>query len=163
MRAGFRSTGFLPWRIILGEVRGGDTMSVQTVTVHLPEELYSDLKERADESNRSIEAEVLDVLAWAIPTRHGLPADIEEEFERLDAADDQTVWLAARSRLSPEAARQLEELHWKRQREGFLTPAEAQLAADLLEQQERAMLIRAHAVALWKRRGHDPSEFLISR
>ena len=138
-------------------------MNLQSVTVHLPEGLYSQLKERAERWNRSIEAEVLEVLSSAIPAGDGLPAHIEEEFSRLDAADDETVRLAGQSRLSPEAARQLEELHWKRQREGSLTRVEAETAANLLEQQERAMLIRAHAAVIWKQRGHDPSEFLNSR
>ena len=110
------------------------------VTVHLPEGLYSQLKERAERWKRSIEAEVLDVLSSAMPAGDDLPAHIAEEFSRLDAADDETLRLAAQSRLSPEAARQLEELHWKRQREG-LTPDEAQTAANLVEQYERAMLI----------------------
>lgn len=137
-------------------------MSVQTVTPHLPDGLYSQLKERADRWNRSIEAEMLDVLSSAIPAGAVLPAHIEEELSRLDAADDETLRRAAQSRLSPDAAGQLEELNRKRQREG-LTPAEAQTAAALLEQYDRAMLIRAHAAAFRKQRGHDPSEFLASR
>ncbi len=94
-------------------------MSVQTVIVHLPEGLYSQLKERADRWKRTVEAEVLDVLSSAIPAGDDLPPHIEEELSRLEAADDETLRRAAQSRLSPEAARQLEELHWKRQREGF--------------------------------------------
>jgi plasmid stability protein len=137
-------------------------MNTQTVTVHLPEGLYSQLKERAERWKRSIEAEVLDVLSSAMPAGDGLPAHIEEKFSRLDAADDETLRLAAQSRLSPEAARQLEELHWKRQRE-VLTQDEAQTAASLVEQYERAMLIRARAAALWKQRGHDPSELITAQ
>jgi plasmid stability protein len=137
-------------------------MNTQTVTVHLPEGLYSRLKERAERWNRSIEAEMLDVLSSAMPAGDGLPAHIEEELSRLDVADDETLLLAARSRLSPEDARQLEELHWKRQREG-LTQVEAQTAANLVEDYERAMLIRARAAALWKQRGNDPSELITAR
>ena len=108
------------------------------------------------------EVKPIDVLSSAISSQHGLPAHIEEEFARLDAADDEILRLASQSRLSPEAARQLEELHWKRQREG-LTRVEAQTAANLLEQCERAMLIRARAAVIWKQRGHDPSELIIAR
>jgi hypothetical protein len=61
--------------------------------------------------------------------------------------------------MSPESSHRLEELHWKRQGQG-LSQEEAQAVADLVDQYERTMLIRAHAAALWKRRGHDPSELL---
>jgi plasmid stability protein len=137
-------------------------MGTQTVTVRLPEGLYSQLKERAERWNRSIEAEMLDVLSSAIPAGDGLPAVIAEELSRLDTADDETLRLAAQTHLSPESARQLEELHWKRQRDG-LTPAEGHAAANLAEQYERAMLIGARAAALWKERGRDPSELITAR
>ena len=123
-------------------------MNAQTVTVHLPEGLYSQLKERGEQWNRSIEAEVL---SSAMPAGDDLPAHIAEGFSRLDAADDETLRLAAQSRLSPEAARQLEELHWQRQRE-VLTQDEAQAAANLVEQYERAMLVRTvprHMETAW--------------
>jgi hypothetical protein len=41
-----------------------------------------------------------------------------------------------------------------------LTEAEVQEAATLLRQYERVMLVRAHAAALLKQRGHDVSSLL---
>ena len=117
-------------------------MNSQTVTLHLPAGLYAQLKERAERWNRSIEAEMLDMLSSAAPAGDELPAHIEKELSRLDAADDDALRLAAQNRFPPEAARELEELHWKRQREG-LTPDEARTAADLVERYELAMLVRA--------------------
>jgi plasmid stability protein len=136
-------------------------MNTQTVTVHLPEGLYSQLRERAERWNRSIEAEMLDMLSSAMPSGPDLPAHIEEELSRLDLADDEAIRLAAQSHLSAEVAHQLEELHWKRQKQG-LTEVETTTLANLVDQYERAMLTRAHAAALWKRRGHDPSELITS-
>ena len=54
--------------------------------------------------------------------------------------DDAELWQAARSRLSEEASAQLEDLHFKRQREG-LTEAEGRTLAELVGQYERSMLI----------------------
>jgi hypothetical protein len=88
-----------------------------------------------------------------------LPAHLEEELSRLDKTDDGTLRLAARGHLSLEASRQLEDLHLKRQREG-LSEVETEALARLVEEYERAMLIRAHAAALWKQRGYNPSELL---
>ena len=77
-------------------------------------------------------------------------------MSRLDDLDDAALWQAARSRLSAEKSAQLELLHFKRQREG-LSETEARTLAELVQQYERAMLIRARAVAILKLRGHDLS------
>lgn len=58
-----------------------------------------------------------------------------------------------------EAAEQLEQLHFKRQREG-LTAVETDEAAALLQRYERVMLVRARAAATLKQRGHDVSVLL---
>lgn len=52
-------------------------------------------------------------------------------------------------------------LHEKRQREG-LDDAEAEEAARLTQQYERALFVRAHAAALLKERGFDVSTLLAS-
>ena len=70
--------------------------------------------------------------------------------------DDAELWQAARTRLSEEASAQLEDLHFKRQREG-LSESEARMLAELVGHYERSMLIRARAAALLKLRGHDLS------
>jgi hypothetical protein len=75
---------------------------------------------------------------------------------RLDDMDDAALWQAARSRLSAEASAQLEVLHIKRQRKG-LSETEARTLAELVQQYERSMLIRARAAAILKLRGHDLS------
>ena len=54
-------------------------------------------------------------------------------------------------------ARRLEKLHRKRQREG-LTRDEGIALSELVRKYERAMLIRAQAAALLKRRGYDVSK-----
>jgi Arc-like DNA binding domain len=42
-------------------------MAVQAVTLHLPSPLYERLKERAEQTHRSVEAELLEVVAAAVP------------------------------------------------------------------------------------------------
>jgi plasmid stability protein len=134
-------------------------MSVQPVTVNLPTTLYSRLRRRAEQSRRTIEAELLDVVTTAVPVADDLPADLTEAISPLALLDDAELWRAARSRLADETAAQLEDLHLKRQRDG-LTPAEEQTLAGLVRQYERVMLVRAQAAALLKQRGHDVTELL---
>lgn len=85
-----------------------------------------------------------------------LPEDLEEAVARLALLDDELLWRVARSGLGAQEAEKLEQLHFKRQREG-LTAAEDQESAALLRQYERAMLVRAHAAALLHERGQDVS------
>jgi plasmid stability protein len=129
-------------------------MTTQTVTLDLPGTLYNRLKQRAECSHRTIEDELLDVLAAAVPAADELPADLAEALSPLQVLDDEALWRAARSHFAAEAASQLETLHLKQQRAG-LTEAEDQTRAVLMRQYERAMLVRAQAAALLKQRGYD--------
>lgn len=134
-------------------------MTVQSVTLHLPNPLYERLKRRAEQAHRSVEAELLEVVATAVPVADDLPADLAEAISPLALLDDEALWRAARSHFPEEAAAQMEQLHLKRQREG-LTRSEAETRATLVRQYERAMLVRAQAAALLKERGYDVSELL---
>jgi plasmid stability protein len=134
-------------------------MAVQSVTLHLPSPLYERLKRRAEQTNRSVEAELLEVIATAVPVADDLPANLAEAVSPLALLDDEALWQAARSHFPEEAAAQLELLHLKRQREG-LTVSEAETRAGLVRQYEQTMLVRAQAAALLKQRGYDVSELL---
>lgn len=135
------------------------SMSVPSVTLNLPSALYTQIKRRAERSRRSVEAELLELVATAVPVGDELPADLSEAISPLNLLDDEALWRAARSRLAPEAAAEMERLHFKRQHEG-LSEAEAQTLAGLVRQYERAMLVRAQAEALLKQRGFDVSELI---
>lgn len=126
----------------------------QTLTLSVPEPLYQRLKERAEQTQRSVEAEMLEVLVTAMPEGNGLPQDLEAALAPLALLEDAALWRAAQSRLAAEATAQIEELHLKRQREG-LTDAETQALAALMQQYERAMLVRAQAARILHQRGHD--------
>jgi len=133
-------------------------VTTQSVTLQLPAPLYRQLERRAEQTQRTVEAELLDVVATAVAADE-LPPDLAEAITPLAMLDDEVLWRAAQSRLPAEDAEQLESLHLKRQREG-LTKAEADEAASLVRRYERAMLVRAEAAALLKQRGHDVSALL---
>jgi hypothetical protein len=91
-----------------------------------------------------------------VPGLDNLPQDLEDAISPLALLNDDALWRAARTRISPEAAEHLEELHAKRRRES-LTGAETHALTALMWQYDRAMLVRAQAAALLKQRGHDVS------
>jgi plasmid stability protein len=137
----------------------GSLLPMQSVTVRLSEPLYQQLKRRADRARRTVEDELVEVVTTAVPLVEDLPPDLAEAISPLAALDDEALWRAARSRLPADDAERLEELSSKQQREG-LTDVEADETARLLRRYERAMLVRAQAAALLKRRGHDVSSLL---
>jgi len=134
-------------------------VATQSVTIRLPDPIYQQLKRRADRTRRSVEDELLEVVATAVPVADEIPEDLAEAISPLAALDDEALWRAARDRLPTDAAERLESLGKKRQREG-LTEAEVQEAATLIRQYERVMLVRAHAAALLRQRGHGVSSLL---
>jgi plasmid stability protein len=134
-------------------------MAGHAVTLDIPDTLYSRVKQRAEQSHRSIEDELLEMLAAAPSATDQLPDDLAGAIAPLALLDDAALWRAARHHLSASTAARLEALHFKRQSEG-LTDAESATLAGLVRQYERAMLVRAQAAALLKQRGHDVSILL---
>jgi hypothetical protein len=102
---------------------------------------------------------VIDVLTGATPATEALPADLEHALAQLASLDDAALWQAARSRMPMDAADRLQGLNLKRQREG-LDEAEQRESDQLVDQYERAMVLRAQAAVLLKQRGHDVSSLL---
>jgi plasmid stability protein len=132
------------------------------VTLNLPVVLYERLKRRAQQADRSVEAELLDVLATAIPSDDELPSYLAEALASLALLDDETLWKTARSHLPAEEAAQLEQLNLKQQREG-LTSTEAETLEQLARQYERTMLVRAQAVVLLIQRGYNTSKLIAGK
>jgi hypothetical protein len=89
-----------------------------------------------------------------------LPDALERALTPLFTYDDAALWEAARSRMNPAAAERLQALNLKQQRDG-LTAAEEIESDGLIQEYERAMLVRAQAAALLKERGHDISVLLV--
>ena len=134
-------------------------MAIQSMNVKLPEQLYLSLRDRAKQSKRTVEAELIEVVAAALPLNNALPDDLAQAVATLDLLDDASLMRAAQSRLAAEISNETEQLHLKRQREGLTDPETQQLSV-LVRQYERIMLIRARAVALLKQRKYDISTLI---
>ena len=53
-------------------------MNVQSVTVQVPDALYDRLKQRTEQADRSVEDEVLEVVATAVPLDDALPTHLAD-------------------------------------------------------------------------------------
>ncbi len=133
-------------------------MTTQTITVNLPEPLFELLKERAAQSHRSIENELVEVVATIMPVAGELTADLKNRLAQMKLLDDRVLEQLAQTRLSKRSLAQLQSLNNKRQRAG-LTEVEAKKANTLIGQYERTILVRAQALGLLKERGYDLAKF----
>ena len=137
-------------------------MPTQAVTLRVPLPVYEFFKNRAEQTHRTVEGELLEVAATVAAEEDRLSSDLAEAVAGLEVLDDDTLLRAARSRFPTEQQDQLEALNFKQQSEG-LAPTERQQQEQLLNASDRVMLVRAHAAKLLKERGHDISELLGAR
>ncbi len=91
-----------------------------------------------------------------------LPAELADQIAALNSFSDKALWKVARSRMPVKSVRQLEQLHFKRLKEG-LTESEVQTSRELVAIYNRYMLTRAHAAVLLKERGFDVSNPISNR
>ncbi len=133
-------------------------MNTKAITLNIPQPIYEHFKQRAEQFQRTIEDELLQVVSSAAP-EEGLPLALAEEIESMTLFSDKALWKAARSRLPAAQLKKLNQLNYKQQKEGraTLTEDELKVLNELLYQHDRFILIRAHAAVLLKRRGHDIS------
>jgi uncharacterized protein YnzC (UPF0291/DUF896 family) len=137
-------------------------MSAQSVTLRLPVSLYDLLRQRAQQTRRSLEAEILDLVTSAVRPDDDLPPDLREVVAPLRSLNDDALRRTAMDRFPEDAARRFTELNHKQQREG-LTEEETSDLADLRRGYERFMVLRAEAAALLKERGYDVSKLILRR
>lgn len=134
-------------------------MSTQTIILQVPDELYARLRQRASQSQRSVEAEFVSVLAEAVPGDDELEPDLAEATAALAQFDDDELWEVARGSFPEESSNELQTLHDKQQR-SVLGKHESERSDELCLQYERFMLMRARSALLLKERGHDVSSLL---
>lgn len=139
-------------------------MTVQTVTLRLPESLYLRFQQAARATRRSFD----DVLLHAVqvgspPNWDDAPAEFQADLAALDRMDDEALWRLARGRIKAVDMERYQELLDKNAN-GLLTPAERGELTGLRVEYDRMMLCKAHAAALLRWRGHPmpPAERLSS-
>ena len=126
-------------------------MTARAITLHLPETLYERFRQRAEWSRRSLETELLEAVASAVPAEAELSPELIRTVEALAGLADEELWHLARKAMSPEASQELEALHLKQRDEG-LSQDEDAARARLMQEYEQTMLIRAQAAKLLKDR-----------
>jgi hypothetical protein len=130
-------------------------MTIQNVTLPLPEHLYRRFEQVAKATQQS----VTDVLLHAVemgspPSWDDVPAEFQTDLAALDRLDDKALWQIARSQQSEAEMDRYEDLLHKNANDA-LTPAERDELTRLRREADRFMLRKAHAAALLRWRGHQ--------
>jgi hypothetical protein len=124
------------------------------LTVAVPPTLFARLQQRAAQTHRSVEDELVLALAETIGKEAILPVGLETTVGVLPTFGDDVLWAIVRGRVPDEEAERLADLADKRQHSG-LSGDELREAEALVRRHDGLSLLRAAAAAILKERGHD--------
>ena len=131
-------------------------MASPPLTIQLPDLLYDRLRARAEESQRTVQEELVHVVSQAVPSGPLLPDSLQQALEQLESLPDDQLWQEAATNVADAIVDRLDELNHDR-RSRPLSPAELTEQTQLLLECDRVMLVRAKAAQLLQQRGHDIS------
>ena len=129
-------------------------MTVEAVTLRLPESLYLRFQQTARATRRTLDDVLLRAVEVGSPPRwDDAPAEFQADLAALDRLDDQALWQIARSRKTEADMERYQELLDKNAN-GASSAVEREELAALRHEYDDAMLCKAHAAALLRWRGH---------
>lgn len=130
-------------------------MTVQTVTLRLPESLYLRFQQAARATHRSLDDVLLHAVEVGSPPRwDDAPVEFQADLAALDRLEDEALWRVARSRKQEADMARYQELLDKNAN-GRLTAADREELTKLRVEYDRMMLCKAHAAALLRWRGYQ--------
>lgn len=128
-------------------------MTVQTITLRLPEPIYRTARQMALVARRPIEAVLQDSLAAMLPPLDDVGPDEAIELAGLALLSDAALWQEARALITQAEQIEMQDL-LDRQGTGTLQPTEQSRLHELMRIYGRLMVRKAHACLLLARRGY---------
>jgi len=92
-------------------------MTTQALTLIIADKLYELLKQRAAQTKRSVEDELLEVVNTALPStsnQNDVPSELDAELAAMVYWSDKALWKAGRDHFPAKSSVRLEALHHKR-------------------------------------------------
>ena len=130
-------------------------MTVQSVTLRLPETVMRRARQTANVLQRPLEELLTGLVTAALPDVEDAPLEVQAELARMTWFSDQELWSIARSTMPVEQQEQLRSLA-DLQTIRALTPAEQETLDNLRLEYGRVTLRKARAYALLSLRGGAP-------
>ena len=128
-------------------------MTVQTITLRLPEPLYRTARQIAQVTKRPIETVLQDSLSAVLPPLDDVEPNEAAELARLALLDDAVLWGEARTLMTRVEQTELQDL-LDRQGSRALTTVEQARLRELMHVYGQLMVRKAHAYLLLARRGY---------
>ncbi len=139
-------------------------MTTRTVTLQLPENLYTRLQQAVRATRRPLGDVLLHTVQVGSPPRwDDAPAEFQADLAALDRLDDDGLWRIARSRKTEADMARYQEL-LDQNANGILSADERGELVRLRVEYDRFMLCKVHTVALLRWRGYQvpPAETLLT-
>ncbi|MBL7184626.1 MAG: hypothetical protein ISS50_09290 [Anaerolineae bacterium] len=130
-------------------------MTVQSVTLRLPETVMRRARQTANVLQRPLEELLTGLVTAALPDVEDAPLEVQAELARMTWFSDQELWSIARSTMPVKQQEQLRSLA-DLQTIRALTPAEQEALDNLRREYGRVTLRKARAYALLSLRGGAP-------
>ena len=135
------------------------TRAPRPMTVAVPPETYEPFRRQAERAHQSVEEAVVQAMQAALTTEANTAAERQAMLAVLESLDTPALWQIIHRGAETEDVLVLAALNEKRQRYG-LTDAEEAAVQALIHQHDRAVLLRAKALAVLRQRGEDVSELV---
>ncbi len=132
-------------------------VTVQNVTIPLPEEIYEQLRRVAASQSRPVDDLLVEAVIAAAPAVGTATAALRSALAQMTYLNDAVLWQAARATMPTDQRVRLADLHAEQQRRP-LTADEQTEEQGLLDLYRGTVLVRAQAAAILKRRGYDVSD-----
>jgi hypothetical protein len=130
-----------------------DAMTLQTITLEMPDNVYRRARRAAEALQRSTEEMLVDALNATLPPLDDVPAEMTGELAAMALLSDEVLENISNSTMPAERQKRLHDLLDGQGRGELDESGQRQLVA-LMAEYGRTMLRRAHAVALLTGRGH---------
>jgi hypothetical protein len=124
----------------------------EPITVTLPEDISTRVRQIAETTSQSVEQIVLDHLKSLTIQLPPLPVDDQAELDALHHLSDDALWTIAREQV-PEVAQARAHTLMEKNSRGTVTDAEAAELDELVQRADRVMLRKAEAAAILRERG----------
>lgn len=129
-------------------------MTMNSVTLQLPESSYKRAQRDAMLLNRSIEDLLAAMLNSALPALDDASTNLDEEMAQLSTRSDDELWRVARSQMGEEDEALLHDL-LDLKAEQKLSTEEAQQLKNLHHEAGRLLVLKSQAYALLHERGYS--------
>ena len=105
-------------------------MTVQAITLNLPETVYEQIRQAAEKAQRPVNEVLVEAVTAVAPVIGIASEEMRTALAQMAYLNDAALWQAARATMTAEQRERLEALHDQQQREGLTIEKQAEVKQD---------------------------------